>query len=96
MARPGLYFSAEQQQRIVEAIRRLDIAFPHDNAVFLDEVIEAVQAVTRRVYGVRRYVQWLAEAGVHRRPSNTTLQKAVDRAQGRGPAAAGGYTGTWP
>lgn len=87
MARPGLHFSAEQQQRIVEAIQRLDIAFPHDNAVFLDEVIEAVQAVTRRIYGVRRYVQWLAEAGVRRRPSNTTLQKAVDRAHGRNPAA---------
>ncbi|MBA4279796.1 MAG: DNA-binding protein, partial [Ralstonia sp.] len=78
MARPGLHFSAEQQQQIVDAIQRLDIAFPHDNAVFLDEVIEAVQAVTRRIYGVRRYVQWLTEAGVRRRPSNTTLQKAVD------------------
>ncbi|NWK46966.1 DNA-binding protein [Ralstonia pickettii] len=87
MARPGLHFSAEQQQRIIDAIQRLDIAFPHDNAVFLDEVIEAVQAVTRRIYGVRRYVQWLTEAGVRRRPSNTTLQKAVDRAQGRGSAA---------
>ena len=84
MARPGLHFSNEQQQRILEAIRRLDVAFPHDNAVFLDEVIEAVHAVTRRVYGVRRYTQWLAEAGVGRRPSNTTLQKAVDRARGRG------------
>ncbi|CAJ0772336.1 MAG: DNA-binding protein [Ralstonia sp.] len=99
MARPGLYFSAEQQQRIVEAIRRLDIALPHDNAVFLDEVIEAVQAVTRRVYGVRRYVQWLAEAGVRRRPSNATLQKAIDRAQGRGPIASGVATDAvepWP
>ena len=84
MARPGLHFSNEQQQRILEAILRLDVAFPHDNAVFLDEVIEAVHAVTRRVYGVRRYTQWLAEAGVGRRPSNTTLQKAVDRARGRG------------
>ena len=89
MARPGLHFSAEQQQRIVDAIRRLDVAFPHDNAVFLDEVIEAVQAVTRRVYGARRYVQWLAEAGVGRRPSNTTLQKAVDRARGRGEPITG-------
>lgn len=88
MARPGLHFSTEQQQRIVEAIRRLDAAFPHDNAVFLDEVIEAVQSITRRVYGARRYVQWLAEAGVHRRPSNTTLQKAVDRARGRSEAAS--------
>lgn len=89
MARPGLHFSAEQQQRIVEAIRRLDVAFPHDNAVFLDEVIEAVQTVTRRVYGARRYVQWLTEAGVRRRPSNTTLQKAVDRARGQDDAASG-------
>lgn len=83
MARPGLHFSTEQQQRIVEAIQRLDVAFPHDNAVFLDEVIEAVLTVTRRVYGARRYAQWLVEAGVRRRPSNTTLQKAVDRARGR-------------
>lgn len=89
MARPGLHFSTEQQLRIVEAIRRLDVAFPHDNAVFLDEVIEEVQAVTRRVYGARRYVQWLAEAGVRRRPSNTTLQKAVDRARGRNEATSG-------
>jgi len=83
MARPGLHFSTEQQQRIVEAIRRLDIAFPHNNAVFLDEVIDAVHVVTRRIYGARRYAQWLADAGVHRRPSNTTLQKAVDRARAR-------------
>lgn len=99
MARPGLHFSAEQQQRIVEAIRRLDVAFPHDNAVFLDEVIEAVQTVTRRVYGARRYVQWLTEARVRRRPSNTTLQKAVDRARGRDGAVSGGVADAvepWP
>ncbi len=90
MARPGLQFSTEQQQRIVEAIRRLDVTFPHDNAVFLDELIDAVQAVTRRIYGARRYVQWLAEAGVGRRPSNTTIQKAVDRARRRG--ESGGVT----
>ncbi|CAJ0810377.1 MULTISPECIES: DNA-binding protein [Ralstonia] len=89
MSRPGLHFSPEQQLRIVDAIQRLDVAFPHDNAVFLDEVIEAVHAVTRRVYGARRYAQWLAEAGVQRRPSNTTLQKAVDRARGRGDTSAG-------
>lgn len=89
MSRPGLNFSPEQQLRIVDAIQRLDVAFPHDNAVFLDEVIEAVHAVTRRVYGARRYAQWLAEAGVQRRPSNTTLQKAVDRARGRGDTSAG-------
>jgi len=89
VARPGLQFSTEQQQRIVEAVRRLDVAFPHDNAVFLDELIDAVQAVTRCVYGVRRYVQWLAEAGVERRPSNTTIQKAVDRARRRGETGGG-------
>lgn len=99
MARPGLHFSPEQQQRIVEAIRRLDVAFPHDNAVFLDEVIEAIHSVTRRVYGARRYGQWLVEAGVSRRPSNTTLQKAVDRARGRGNALGGPATEAvepWP
>lgn len=90
MARPGLQFSTEQQQRIVEAIRRLDVTFPHDNAVFLDELIDAVQAVTRRIYGARRYVQWLADAGVERRPSNTTIQKAVDRARRLGETGAGG------
>ncbi|KHK57732.1 DNA-binding protein [Ralstonia sp. A12] len=89
MARPGLHFSTEQQQRIVDAVQRLDVAFPHDNAVFLDEVIEAVHVVTRRVYGARRYTQWLAQAGVQRRPSNTTLQKAVDRARGRGDVSGG-------
>ncbi|NMV37924.1 DNA-binding protein [Ralstonia insidiosa] len=89
MARPGLHFSPEQQSQIVDAIQRLDVAFPHDNAVFLDEVIEAIHVVTRRVYGARRYAQWLAEAGVQRRPSNTTLQKAVDRARGRGDTSAG-------
>lgn len=90
MARPSLHFSPQQQQRILEAIQRLDIAFPHDNAVFLDEVIDAVQAVTRRIYGAGRYARWLAEAGVRRRPSNTTLQKAVDRARGRAGAVSGG------
>ena len=88
MARPGFQFSTEQRQQIVEAIRRLDVTFPHDNAVFLDELIDAVQAVTRRVYGARRYAQWLAEAGVGRRPSNTTIQKAVDRARQRGKTEA--------
>lgn len=89
MARPGLHFSAEQQRHIVEAIQRLDVTFPHDNAVFLDEAIDAIQAITRRVYGARRYAQWLAEAGVERRPSNTTLQKAVDRARARDGASGG-------
>lgn len=99
MARPALHFSNEQQQRILEAIRRLDIAFPHDNAVFLDELIDAVHAVTRRIYGARRYSQWLAEAGVTRRPSNMTLQKAVNRAHGRSGRGLGGTPDTvepWP
>lgn len=84
MARPSQQFSKEQLRQIAEAIHQLDVAFPHDNGIFLDEVIDAVRQITRRVYGARRYANWLADAGVGRRPSNTTLQKAVDRARGRG------------
>ncbi len=83
MARPSQQFSDEQLRQITEAIRQLDVAFPHDNGVFLDEVIDAVRQITRRVYGARRYGNWLVDAGISRRPSNTTLQKAVDRARGR-------------
>ncbi|WP_247568519.1 DNA-binding protein [Ralstonia solanacearum] len=83
MARPSQQFSDEQLRQITEAIRQLDVAFPHDNGVFLDEVIDAVLQITRRVYGARRYGNWLVDAGISRRPSNTTLQKAVDRARGR-------------
>lgn len=86
MARPSQQFSKEQLRQIAEAIHQLDVAFPHDNGIFLDEVIDAVRQITRRVYGARRYANWLADAGVGRRPSNTTLQKAVDRARGRGRA----------
>ncbi|MFP4591759.1 DNA-binding protein [uncultured Ralstonia sp.] len=83
MARPSQLFSAEQTQRIAEVIQRLDVAFPHDNGIFLDEVIDGIRRITRQVHGARRYAQWLVEAGARRRPSNTTLQKAVDRARGR-------------
>ncbi len=83
MARPSQQFSDEQLRQITGAIRQLNVAFPHDNGVFLDEVIDAVRQITRRVYGARRYGNWLVDAGISRRPSNTTLQKAVDRARGR-------------
>ncbi|ATJ89217.1 DNA-binding protein [Ralstonia solanacearum] len=101
MARPSQQFSDEQLQQITEAIRQLDVAFPHDNGVFLDEVIDAVRQITRRVYGARRYGNWLVDAGISRRPSNTTLQKAVDRARARGRVEGGAVVLTdmvepWP
>ncbi len=89
MARPSQQFSPEQRRLIIEAIQQLDVAFPHDNGIFLDEVIDAARQITRRVYGARRYANWLADAGVGRRPSNTTLQKAVDRARGRAEGGSG-------
>ncbi|CAH0443114.1 DNA-binding protein [Ralstonia pseudosolanacearum] len=99
MARPSQKFSKEQLRQIAEAIHQLDVAFPHDNGIFLDEVIDAVRQITRRVYGARRYANWLADAGVGRRPSNTTLQKAVDRARSRGEGGSGVLVETvepWP
>ncbi|CAH0446937.1 DNA-binding protein [Ralstonia syzygii] len=101
MARPSQQFSEEQLRQITETIRQLNVAFPHDNGIFLDEVIDAVRQITRRVYGARRYANWLADAGVGRRPSNTTLQKAVDRARGRGEGGSGALADTvtvepWP
>ncbi|QHB56440.1 DNA-binding protein (plasmid) [Ralstonia solanacearum] len=89
MARPSQQFSDEQLRQIAEAICQLDVAFPHDNGIFLDEVIDAVRQITRRVYGARRYGNWLVDAGISRRPSNTTLQKAVDRARARGRVEGG-------
>ncbi len=101
MARPSQQFSDEQLRQIAEAICQLDVAFPHDNGIFLDEVIDAVRQITRRVYGARRYGNWLVDAGISRRPSNTTLQKAVDRARARGRVEGGAVVLTdmvepWP
>jgi hypothetical protein len=67
------------------AIAQYDRQFPDDNARFLDALIDEVRVITGRIYGVSSYVRLLDHAGpavgVTRRPSNTTIQKAIDRAQ---------------
>lgn len=88
MARPALSWPDAQMRLITTGIARANRDFPLDNERFLDEVIDEVRTITGRLYGARTYARLIgtvpeAEA-VDRRPSLTTIQKAVDRAQALG------------
>jgi hypothetical protein len=69
----------------MQAIEQADHRFPGDNAAFLDAVLSDVHEVTGMVYGVSTYQRLLRDAGsvigVTRKPSNTTVQHAIDRAR---------------
>jgi hypothetical protein len=69
----------------MQAIEQADHRFPGDNAAFLDAVLSDVHEVTGMVYGVSTYQRLLRDAGsvigVMRKPSNTTVQHAIDRAR---------------
>ncbi|MFK4448502.1 hypothetical protein ABH944_008530 [Caballeronia udeis] len=90
MARTPLSWSNAQMRLIVTGIEQCNRAFPTDNARFLDGVIDEIRAVTGRLYGAKTYARLIdavpASMTVTRRPSVTTIQKAVERAQALAPA----------
>lgn len=91
MARSSLSWSNAQMRLIVSGIDQCNRAFPTDNARFLDGVIDEIRTVTGRLYGAKTYARLIdavpASMTVTRRPSVTTIQKAIARAQALAPAA---------
>ncbi|MBR8043169.1 hypothetical protein KDW40_01790 [Burkholderia cenocepacia] len=85
MARKKLEWTDAQRRLIIDGIGRCDAQFPQDNDRFLDAVIDEIGAVTGRVYGASTYdklIRTMPESmGITRRPSLTTIQKAIARAQ---------------
>jgi hypothetical protein len=90
VARPRIEWRDAALRLIMSGISRYNQQFPQDNARFLDAVIDEVRTVTGRLYGAGTYARLLrdtaAVTGVTRRPGNTTIQKAIDRAQALAPA----------
>ncbi|CAB3804509.1 hypothetical protein [Paraburkholderia fynbosensis] len=93
MSRPRLNWPDPQLREILGAIVARDRDFPLDNARFLDSLVDDVRAVTGRLYGATTYARLLrdlsAVTGVTRRPSTTTIQKAIARAQALAPIHVG-------
>jgi hypothetical protein len=75
----------------MKAIIARERDYPLDNARFLDALVDDVRATTGRLYGATTYAKLLrdlsAMTGVTRRPSTTTIQKAIARAQALAPAS---------
>jgi DNA repair exonuclease SbcCD ATPase subunit len=91
MARTALTWPNAQMRLIVTGIEQCNRAFPTDNPRFLDAVIDEIRVVTGRLYGAKTYARLIdavpASMAVTRRPSVTTIQKAIERAQALAPAA---------
>lgn len=89
MARPRIEWTDAALRLIMSGISRYNEQFPRDNARFLDALIDDVRAVTGRLYGAGTYARLLrdtgAVTGVTRRPGNSTIQKAIERAQALAP-----------
>lgn len=65
--------------------------YPDDNDRFLDAIIEEIDTITGRVYGAATYERLIgADQAVSRRPSRTTIQKAIERAQRARRSPSGG------
>ncbi|MCX4175662.1 MULTISPECIES: hypothetical protein [Paraburkholderia] len=94
MARPRIEWRDAALRLIMSGISRYDQQFPQDNAQFLDAVIDEVRTVTGKLYGAGTYARLLRDTavstGVTRRPGNSTIQKAIDRAQALAPAHVSG------
>jgi hypothetical protein len=101
MGRPRIEWTDTQLRQILAALPRLNRDTQQDNARFLDGVIAVVRVATGRLYGATTYSKLLQhvapQAGIERRPSSSTVQAAVLRAQslaaaqpGAGPSAAEG------
>lgn len=81
MARSALRFDDATQDALLNAARTADAAHPHDNPAFLDAFLHDAWQAARRVYGAQTYLRLMAQAGVTRRPSAGTVQKAIVRAR---------------
>lgn len=81
MARSALKFDDGTYAALLAAARDADTAYPHDNPAFLDAFLSDAWLAAHRIYGAQTYLRFMAEAGVTRRPSAGTVQKAIDRAR---------------
>ncbi|VVE01236.1 hypothetical protein PCO31111_02161 [Pandoraea communis] len=81
MARSALKFDDATYAALLAAARDADAAHPHDNPAFLDAFFVEAWKVTHRIYGAQTYLRFIAQAGVTRRPSASTVQKAIVRAR---------------
>ncbi|VVE34334.1 hypothetical protein PHO31112_03800 [Pandoraea horticolens] len=81
MARSALKFDDATYAALLAAARDADAAHPHDNPAFLDAFFLKAWKVTHRIYGAQTYLRFIAQAGVTRRPSAGTVQKAIARAR---------------
>ncbi|MFJ2991137.1 hypothetical protein [Pandoraea sp. NPDC087047] len=81
MARSALKFDDATYAALLGAARDADAAHPHHNPAFLDAFLSDAWKAARRIYGAQTYLRFMAEAGVTRRPSAGTVQKAIVRAR---------------
>ncbi|SUA88635.1 hypothetical protein [Pandoraea pulmonicola] len=81
MARSALKFDDATHAALLAAARDADAAHPHNNPAFLDAFLSDVWKVTYRIYGAQTYLRFMAQAGLARRPSAGTVQKAIVRAR---------------
>ncbi|VVE87043.1 hypothetical protein [Pandoraea bronchicola] len=81
MARSALKFDDATYAALLAAARDADAAHPHDNPAFLDAFLADAWKAAHRIYGAQTYLRFVAQAGVTRRPSAGTVQKAIVRAR---------------
>ncbi|AKC70703.1 hypothetical protein [Pandoraea oxalativorans] len=81
MARSALQFDDATYAALLGAARDADAAHPHNNPAFLDAFLADAWKAARRIYGAQTYLRFMAQAGVTRRPSAGTVQKAIVRAR---------------
>ncbi|AKM32243.1 hypothetical protein AB870_22215 [Pandoraea faecigallinarum] len=81
MARSALKFDNATYAALLGAARDADTAHPHDNPAFLDAFLAHAWKAAHRIYGAQTYLRFMAQAGVARRPSAGTVQKAIVRAR---------------
>ncbi|RQP98880.1 hypothetical protein [Burkholderia stagnalis] len=85
MGRRKLEWADAELRLIMTGIEQSDRNFPQDNERFLDAVIDEIRTTTGRLYGAATYdrlIRTMPESmAITRRPSRTTIQKAIERAQ---------------
>lgn len=81
MARSALKFDDATYAALLGAARDADAAHPHHNPAFLDAFLSDAWKAAHRIYGAQTYLRFMAQAGVTRRPSAGTVQKAIVRAR---------------
>jgi len=85
VGRRKLEWSDAERRLIITAIHDSDQAYPDSNDRFLDAVVDEIHSITGRLYGAATYERLIRSMPesmpVTRRPSRTTIQKAIERAQ---------------